>query len=207
MPPLPPITQALLLINVAAFFLDQALGGALTSSLILWPAGSGMFRPWQPVSYAFAHASLAHLLVNMLGLWMFGGDLEERLGQRRYMAFYAICALSGAVLHLLLAPMLGNASAILGASGAVLGLVVGYAMLNPHRRVMLLIPPIPMKARTMAILYAVIEVWSLLPAMVPGVGVLDYLFGNVAHLAHLGGMLGAVLAIRYWQGRTPFRRR
>ena len=207
MPPLPPATQALLLVNVAIYFLDDLLGRTLSAWFVLQPIGSSGFWPWQVVTYAFLHGSFLHLLFNMLGLWVFGSDLELDLGRRRYLALYAMSVLAGAAVHMLLSPVLAAPAAILGASGGIFGLLMAYAMRNPHRTIMLLIPPIPMKARTMAILYGALEVWSLLPSYVPGVSVLNYLMGNVAHLAHLGGMLGAFLTLRWWQQRPPFRRR
>ena len=81
MPPLPPITQALLLINVAAFCIEFFLGSWFTRALALWPVGSGLFLPWQIVSYAFLHGSLMHLFFNMLGLWMFGSELFDGMRQ------------------------------------------------------------------------------------------------------------------------------
>jgi membrane associated rhomboid family serine protease len=84
MPSLPPATQALLLANVAVFFLERLLGGALFGPLALWPIGSGLFWPWQIASYSFLHGSFEHLFFNMLGLWMFGSELEHVWGQKRY---------------------------------------------------------------------------------------------------------------------------
>ena len=99
MPPLPPVTQALLLGNVAVFFLARLLGGGgeLISSLALWPLGSGNFWPWQVVTYAFLHGSFEHLFFNMLGLWMFGSALEQVWGRNRYLQFYFASVLAAAL--------------------------------------------------------------------------------------------------------------
>ena len=95
MPPMPPITQALLLINVAAFCVDLFLGPWFTQLFALWPLGHG-FLPWQVVSYAFLHGSIGHLFFNMLGLWMFGAELERVWGARRFIQFYTASVLAAA---------------------------------------------------------------------------------------------------------------
>jgi membrane associated rhomboid family serine protease len=196
MPPLPPVTQALLLINTGVFCLQFLLGFWLERLLALWPLGSG-FLPWQVLSYAFLHGSFGHLFFNMLGLWMFGSELEQVWGRKRYIQFYVASLLTAALVHLLIAPLLGSQAPVVGASGALFGLLLGYALLFPHRTVMLLIPPVPMKARTLAIVYGALELLF---------GVTGTLQG-VAHFAHLGGMLGGWLMIRYWRGQPPFGRR
>jgi len=205
MPPLPPATQTLLLLNLAIYCLQVVLGNWLQVLLALWPLGSN-FLPFQPVTYAFVHGGWEHLLFNMLGLWMFGGDVELKLGRNRYLTLYFASVLTAAIAQLLLAPLMGSSAPTVGASGALYGLLVGFALLDPDRVIMLLIPPVPMKARTMALIYGAIELYVLLPPFFPGVTFLNYVFGNVAHLAHLGGMLGGLLTIRYWRRQTPFRR-
>jgi membrane associated rhomboid family serine protease len=205
MPPLPPVTQALLLCNLGIYCLQVILGDWLTGLLALWPIGPN-FLPFQPVTYAFLHGGWAHLFFNMLGLWMFGGDLEYKLGRNRYLSLYFASVLTAALAQLLLAPLTGSQAPTVGASGALYGLLVAFAMSDPNRIVMLMIPPIPMKARTMAIVFGLLELYLLLPPFFPGVTFLNYVFGNVAHLAHLGGMLGGFLTVRYWRRQAPFRR-
>jgi len=197
MPPLPPITQALLLINVAAFCIDYVLGGLLTRWFALYPLGNG-FLPWQVVTYAFLHDihNLFHLFFNMLGLWMFGSELERLWGPKRYIQFYAASILTAAAAQLLLTMALGSMVPTVGASGGLFGLLLGFGMMFPNRIIMPLFPPIPMKAKIFVAVF----------------GGLELLFGvtgtmeGVAHFAHLGGMLGGFLMIRYWQGRSPFGR-
>jgi len=195
MPPLPPITQALLLINVAAFCLDFFVGNGLESLFALWPLGAGFF-PWQIVTYAFLHGSFTHLFFNMLGLWMFGADLERLWGPKRYLQFYLASVLSAGLCQLLVSALIGSQVPTIGASGGIFGLLLAFAMMFPNRQVMLLIPPIPMKAKYFVAIYGVIElvtgVWNP--------------YGGVAHFAHLGGMLGGFLMIRFWQRRPPFGR-
>ena len=196
MPALPPITQALLLINVALFAVDVLLGGLLSALFALWPVGSGRFMPWQLVSYGFLHGSIGHLFFNMLGLWMFGAELERIWGGKRYLQFYFACILTAALTQLLVGLIAGGAPTV-GASGALFGLLMAFGMMFPNRIIMPLFPPIPMKAKVFVAVF----------------GGLELLFGvtgtqsGVAHFAHLGGMLGGFLMIRYWRGQAPFGRR
>ena len=196
MPPLPPLTQALILVNVAVFCLDQFLGPWFTALFALWPLGGG-WLPWQPLSYAFLHDGLFHLLFNMLGLWMFGAELERLWGPRRFLVFYGASVLAAAVAQLLVAALLGSPNPTVGASGGLFGLLMAYGMLFPYRTVMLLLPPIPMKARTFVAVFGAIEL--ILGVTAPT--------GGVAHFAHLGGMVGGWLTIRAWRGQAPFGRR
>lgn len=195
MPPIPPLTQALMLACTAIYF-----GGELLRSTVpieywfaLWPLGTGLFQPWQLLSYAFLHGSLTHLVFNMLGLWMFGSELERLWGRKRYAQFLLAGALTAALAQLVFTALSGSQAPTVGASGALYALLLAYGMLFPNRTIMLLIPPIPMKARTFVIVFGSIEL----------------LFGlsgrsGIAHFAHLGGMLGGWLMIRWWRGQAPF---
>jgi membrane associated rhomboid family serine protease len=196
MPSLPPITQALLLINVAAFAIDFVFGRLLTQWLALWPIGHG-FLPFQVVSYAFLHGSIEHLFFNMLGLWMFGGELERVWGAKRFIQFYTASVLAAAGAQLLLTSLLGSIFPTVGASGGLFGLLLAYAMMFPNRTIMPLFPPIPMKAKTFVAIYGGLELLLGVSGTQSG----------VAHFAHLGGMLGGFLMIRYWRGQPPFGRR
>ena len=193
MPPMPPITQALLLANVALFCLDIFVGPWFTQLFALWPLGHG-FMPWQVVTYSFLHGSIGHLFFNMLGLWMFGAELERVWGQNRFIQFYAASVLAAAVLQLLVTAMLGAVGPTVGASGGLFGLLLAFGMMFPNRTIMPLFPPIPMKAKYFVALYGGLEL------------VLGVTGSNtgVAHFAHLGGMLGGYLMIRYWRGQPPF---
>ena len=191
MPPIPPLTKALLLICVAVFSVSTFI--RLELWFALWPLGSGLFLPWQPVSYGFLHGDLLHLSFNMLGLWMFGSELERLWGRPRYAQFLLASLLAAAATQLLVTALSGSNVPTVGASGALFGLLLAFGMLFPNRTIMPLFPPIPMKARTFVIVFGVIEL----------------LFGlsgrsGVAHFAHLGGMLGGFLMIRYWRGQAPF---
>lgn len=196
MPSMPPITQALLLLNVAAFCLQFFVGHVLLRLFALWPIDAG-FMPWQVVSYGFLHGSVGHLFFNMLGLWMFGSELERLWGGRRYLEFYGASVLSAAAAQLLVAALAGSVHPTVGASGGLFGLLLAFGMTFPNRTIIPLFPPIPMKAKVFVAVYGGLEL--LLGFSGSGSG--------VAHFAHLGGMLGGYLMLRYWRGQAPFGRR
>ena len=207
-PRLPPVTKALLIANGVVFVLQSLLGDGRFIAFMLWPLEGGgpfnaapSFMPWQLVTYAFLHGNLPHVAFNMLALAMFGAPLEYTWGQRRYALFYFVCVVGAALCQLAVASWAATQGAgaypTVGASGGIFGLLLAYGMLFPHQRVMLLIPPIPMKARTLVIVYGAIELLLGATGLQPG----------VAHFAHLGGMLFGWLLIRYWRGQPPFGRR
>ena len=195
MPPLPPVTQALLLANVAIFFLGELLGPNLFSTFALWPIGGG-FWPWQIVTYAFLHGNFNHLFFNMLGLWMFGAELEQVWGRNRFIQFYTASVIAAALTQLIVNYALGSAAPTIGASGGLFGLLLAFAMIFPNR-IILLFFVIPLKAKYLVVLYGLLELYQGATVMNSG----------VAHFAHLGGMLGGLLTIRYWRGQVPFGRR
>jgi membrane associated rhomboid family serine protease len=212
---MPPVTKALLIANGLVFLLQQVLGDATFAPFMLWPLGNGgmdllasggdpfnaqSFMPWQLLTYGFLHANLMHVGFNMLALVMFGSPLEYTWGNRRYLAYYLVCVVGAGVCQLLVALWMtrqGYAYPTIGASGGVFGLLFAYGLLFPNQRVMLLIPPIPMKARTLVIVYGALELLLGASGLQPG----------VAHFAHLGGMLFGWLLIRYWRGQPPFGKR
>ncbi len=205
---LPPVTQLLLILNIAVFAIGALLGEQVAMRIdllfALWPwypGGYGselpVFMPWQLVTYAFLHGGLNHIAFNMLALVMFGSPIEYHLGARRYLLFYAVCVIGAGLCQLALASWsVAQGSDIyptVGASGGVFGLLLAYGMLFPNHRVMLLFPPIPMKARTLVIVYGAIELLLGFTGLEPG----------VAHFAHLGGMLFGWLLLRYWRRPRP----
>ncbi|MGY3265183.1 rhomboid family intramembrane serine protease [Lysobacter sp. HA35] len=206
---LPPVTRALLIANVVVFLLQWLAGasafGDVLEMMQLWPIGSGdqygapPFMPWQLVTYGFMHGSFQHLFFNMLALVMFGSQVEHAWGARRYFGYYMTCVIGAALCQLAVGyatmSMGGEAYPTVGASGAIFGLLLAYGMLFPNQRVMLLIPPVPMKARTLVIVYGVLELFMGVTGTMPG----------VAHFAHLGGMLFGWLLILYWRRRPPSR--
>ena len=195
---MPPVTQALLIANVAVFLL-QASGSASLDEFMLWPpSGFGSrFELWQLVTYAFLHGGMAHIFFNMLGLYMFGSEVERLFGSRFYAAYYFGCVLSAALCHLAVTGWMGVPPyPTVGASGGVYGLLLAFGVYFPHRQVLLLIPPVPLPARVFVILFAALELIFGVTGTAAG----------VAHFAHLGGMIGGWLMIQYRRGRFPFRR-
>lgn len=190
-----PITTLLIVANAAIFLLSQG-APALVNAFALWPVGAG-FQPWQLLTYAFLHGSLLHIAFNMFALYMFGRPVERVFGPRRYLIYYLVCALSAAIAQLLTAALTGAVYPTVGASGAVFGLLLAYAIYFPHSRVMLIFPPIPMPARVFVVVYAALELFLGVTGTEEG----------VAHFAHLGGLVGGFIMLRYWRS-TPagFRR-
>lgn len=185
---LPPVTQALIVINALVFLAEALLGSSVATLFALWPLGP-QFMPWQVVTYAFVHAGLPHLLFNMFGVYMFGSDLERVWGPRRYLGYYMTCALSAAATQMGVASLTGAYYPTVGASGAVFGLLLAYAMMFPNRTIMPLFPPIPMRAPVFVTVYGVLE-------LVLGVTGTQ---AGVAHFAHLGGLAGGFLFMRFWK--------
>jgi len=198
---MPPVTTALIVANVAVYLLQTLLPG-LAVPFALWPLGAAQmdprvgFAPWQLVTYAFLHGGLFHLAFNMFALYMFGSAIEQVFGGRRYLAYYTVCVVSAAIAQLVVAALTGGLYPTVGASGGVFGLLLAYGMYFPNNRVMLIFPPIPMRARTFVFVYAAIE-------LVLGVTSSQ---SGVAHFAHLGGLAGGWLMLRYWAGASRMRR-
>lgn len=198
---LPPVTRVLLIANIAVFLVQGFAGDPLIIWFALWPFGAPVytgpdappgFLPWQIVTYSFLHGNSLHLLVNMLGLFMFGSEVERVLGYRRYFTYYLVSVLSAAIAQLVMSALSeGPPYPTVGASGGVFGLLLAYGMFFPHRMVMLIFPPIPMPARVFVIFYAALELY---------LGVTGTQAG-VAHFAHLGGMLGGFVMLRRWRRR------
>ena len=195
---MPPVTQALLIANVAFFFLQNAVP---RDAFMLWPPAAGplgsRFEIWQVVTYSFLHANLAHIFFNMLALYMFGGEIERLVGSRFYAAYYFVAVVSAALTHLVVTSWLGGPPVpTVGASGGVYGLLLAFALYFPHRRVILLFPPIPLPARVFVFGFAALELFFGVTGTAQG----------VAHFAHLGGMVGGWLMIQYRRRHFPFRR-
>ena len=159
---------------------------------------SEYFKPFQIVTHMFMHGNVGHLFFNMFGLFMFGPPLESVWGAKRFLGFYLITGFGALGLHLLATyvemSMMGGSPYLinvpmLGASGAIFGLLAGFGMIFPNATIMLLFPPIPMKAKYFVLIYAVIELF---------LGVSNFNAG-VAHFAHVGGAIFGVLLVLYWR--------
>jgi membrane associated rhomboid family serine protease len=194
------VTRFLIAANILVFVLQQLLGQVLIVKFALWPLGDFFardvegpigFRPWQLVTSAFLHGGVAHLALNMFALYMFGREIERTLGSKRFTVLYSASVLTASVTQLLVVTATGEVYPTLGASGGVFGVLLAFGILFPDRIVVLLFPPIPMRARYFVALYGLVELAQ---------GVLGTQAG-VAHFAHLGGMLGAGIVLYAWRRR------
>ncbi len=194
---LPPITRLLLITNVAIYLLQMVVGDALLIWFALWPLNTPtalgvQFLPWQVLTYGFLHGGLMHIGFNMLALYMFGGQIEQVFGSRRFLIYYLGCVFAAALAQLAIQVFADSPPfPTVGASGGVFGLLLAYGLLFPRHKILLIFPPIPMPAWLFVTLYGLLELY---------LGVTGTQAG-VAHFAHLGGMLGGYLLIRQWRRR------
>ncbi|MDR2885441.1 MAG: rhomboid family intramembrane serine protease [Rikenellaceae bacterium] len=192
----PPAVLNLLIINGLFFMAMKIVPGAgdwLVNNLALYFWQSPYFQPWQPVTYMFLHGSFEHLFFNMFALWMFGRVAEMDMGTRRFLLYYFATGVGAALIQMLVIWAFGSpleySVPTVGASGAVFGLLLSFGMMHPNSMIMLLFPPIPMKAKWFVIGYGVLELFF---------GISGYQ-QNVAHFAHVGGMIFGFLLLRYWK--------
>ncbi|SMO68695.1 rhomboid family intramembrane serine protease [Fodinibius sediminis] len=187
----PPAVKHLLIINGLAFvgLNTPVIGQFLFEYGALWPIGSGRFDFWQLITYMFLHAGFSHIFFNLFALWMFGQAIENYWGTRRFTIYYFLTGIGAALLHMLVGP---GGVPTLGASGAVYGILLAFGMMFPDRPIMLLFPPIPIKAKYFVAGFGAIELISGLSRANSG----------VAHFAHLGGMLVGFILIKYWGMRS-----
>jgi membrane associated rhomboid family serine protease len=185
----PPVIKALLISNVAVWLLTAfilrpfsiagtPLGGdqgLLMQYLALWPFGPN-FYPWQLVTYLFMHGGFTHIFFNMLALWMFGMELENTWGSRRFAIYYLACGLGAAIANLFVSPLIGPGGPTVGASGAVFGILVAFGMLFPDRPIYIYFL-LPVRAKYFVAIYMGMEL--ILGVSSTGDG--------IAHFAHLGG--------------------
>lgn len=182
-----PWVQRLLLANVVVFLFSRGFP-ALIQDLALIPAAIP-FRPWTLVTYMFLHGGFMHILFNMLMLFFFGPRLEERLGSRTFIWFYLTCGVGGAVLSFA-TPF----SMIVGASGAIFGVVVGFARYWPREEIYIW-GVLPVQARVLAIFMVVSSLWAGFAGTRDG----------IAHFAHLGGLVAGWIYLRVWERRRRRR--
>ena len=156
----------------------------------LWPIGSyrAGFYPWQLLTYGFLHGSGMHILFNMFMLWMFGRELAIMMGDKRFLIYYFTGVVGAGIVQLIVASIQGGDYPTVGASGGVFALLLAFGMTFPNRMIMLMFPPIPMKAKYMVILFGLMELYMGVSGSAPG----------VANFAHLGGMLFGFVLLRYW---------
>jgi membrane associated rhomboid family serine protease len=193
---LTPTNKALILANVGVFVLWLLLGNSLVS-FALWPPQSGVFRPWQLLTYGFLHVGWLQLFFNMFALFLFGSEVERLYGARRYLVYYVACIVGGALMCVIIvtAAKLPPSPAI-GASGAVFGLLLSYGMAYPRREIIIFPIPVPIQAWIAVALYAVAELYLGISSI-----------GGVSPFTSLGGMATGFVMIRYWQAKQNRPRR
>lgn len=189
---LPPITLALLLACVAAFFAQQSGNAQIVEQFALWPLGP-RFHIWQLLSHFLLHADVPHLIFNMLGLVTFGRDLERLWGPQRYIQMILVSTLLAGLAQEAMSYATDAHVPAIGASGGIFGLLLAYALTFPYRTILLIFPPIPMPAWVFALIFGGIELFSGITGTMPG----------IAHFAHLGGMLGALILMALWRLEDP----
>ncbi|MEZ5627046.1 MAG: rhomboid family intramembrane serine protease [Rhodocyclaceae bacterium] len=192
---MPPVTRALIIGTALIFLLQMSGGMPFLAPFALWPDPLAVVQaPWTLVSYSFLHGGIGHIFFNMFAVFMFGSELERVFGARRYAMLWFASVLTGALAQVAVGVLFGAQAPVIGASAGVFGLLLSYGVLFPTRRVVLLIPPIPMPAALFVALYGALELFLGVTGLQTG----------VAHFAHLGGMLGGALMLRhFWARRRP----
>ena len=206
----PRVTRNIIIINLIVFVATLINKGFMIENFALFYPTSPYFHWWQIVTHMFMHGNFWHIFFNMYTLYIFGSVVERVIGERKFLLFYFICGLGAAALHtgveaLQAQAMIndvaeGSRKAVesymqlkmtptVGASGAIYGILLGYAMLFPDSRLTLIFPPVTLKAKTMVLVFVGIELLTGISGTSDG----------VAHFAHLGGMLIGYLMIRYWR--------
>lgn len=207
---IPTVTRNLFFVNVIVFAAILINEKFMMSTFALYYPTSHYFHWWQLITHMFMHGGWAHIFFNMWALIMFGSAVEQTIGSRKMLILYFVAGLGAVALHFgtmyleciyfenqMAAGVLSAAQSYatlkvtptVGASGAIYGLLMSYALLYPQNRLTLIFPPISMKAMTWVIIFAVIELFVGIRGIADG----------VAHFAHLGGMLFGWLMIRYWK--------
>jgi rhomboid-like protein len=196
---LPLVVKNILIINVILFIVKSMWEMQIIPQNIdldryldLFPIGTEYFKPHQFITYMFMHADLSHIFLNMLAVYMFGSILESFWGPKRFLNFYLLCGLGAAALQLAISAFNNEYTILLGASGSVFGLLVAFAMMFPNTELQLYFV-IPVKAKYLVIGYALFELYN-------GFFTND----NVAHFAHLGGLVMGIIIMLIWKRNKNF---
>jgi membrane associated rhomboid family serine protease len=200
----PRVIKTLLISNVAIWLLvelffaplrfeGRSLSSFITEYFALWPLGTS-FLPWQPLTYMFMHGGFAHLFFNMLALWMFGMELENTWGSKKFLTYYLLCGLGAGIANMLVAPLIGQLAPTVGASGAVFGILVAFGILFPDRPIYVYFL-LPVRAKYFVAVYMAIELFYGVTGTSDG----------VAHFAHLGGAVVGLIYVMIDRGAIPLR--
>lgn len=206
----PVAVKNIIIINILVMIMTYLNETLMVEKFALFYPTSPFFHWWQPVTHMFMHGGFWHILFNMYTLYIFGSALERVWGPKKFLIFYFVTGIGAAAIHTgvewiqmqnwITQAAEGSQSALvsihqlkmtptLGASGAIYGVLMGYALLYPDSMLVLFFPPIPIKAKWMVLIFAAIE----LVTGVTGTG------GGIAHFAHLGGLIFGFILIRFWK--------
>ena len=207
---MPPVVKNLIIINIIMFIATYIIGDVMYEKFALFFFESPLFKPYQLVTHMFMHGDMWHILFNMYSLFLFGCVLEHIWGGKKFLLFYLVTGIGAALIHsgvmYLEASALesaienGNVMAnidltqiystpTVGASGAIYGLLLAYGMLFPNNVMQLIFPPVALKAKYFVLIFGVLELF---------LGITNS-GGNIAHFAHLGGMIFGYFLIIYWK--------
>lgn len=195
-----PVTKHILAINIILFIATQLNPEFMIRTFAVFYPESPLFRPWQVVTYLFMHGGFMHILFNMYSLWLFGTVLEQSMGSKKYLVFYMLCGLGAVALHFGVEAISFESASMaakldimrtptLGASGAIYGLFLGYAMLYPNSILSFIFPPVSLKAKWMMLIFVGLE-------LVIGISSTS---DGIAHFAHLGGVVMGILLLLFWR--------
>ena len=198
----PPVVKNLLIINCLVYLAVTLIDGVnhfCAEYLQLWwtnAYNAPEFHSYQLITYMFLHAGLGHLFGNMFALWMFGRTLEHEIGSKRFLIYYLVCGVGAALIQRGIASIFNEDLTLLGASGAVMGLLLAFGLMHPNNVIYVMPLPFPIKAKWFVIGYAVLE-------LVLGSSGLST---GIAHFAHIGGMLWGLVLLLVWkkQGKIYF---
>ena len=197
------VVKNLMILNIIAYIATHMTGDFGEEWLLrlsVYYPGSDYFRPYQIVTYMFMHGGFTHIFFNMFALYMFGTPVEMSWGPKKFLFFYLFTGLGALVLQFIVQYVEISQQSIsmeamnipmLGASGAVFGILAAYGMQFPNSIIQLIIPPVRMKAKYFVLIYAALEIFLGMRNFMPG----------VAHFAHVGGALFGFLLIMYWRSR------
>lgn len=215
---LPPVTKNIIIINVIVFLMQNVIPN-FNLNFALHFFKSPDFQAYQLLTHMFMHGGVSHLFFNMFGIYMFGNALEQRMGSQRFFSYFLMTGFGAVILHFIsmyfesysivaqieqayreqaiTSTQYANAylntfSITLGASGALFGVLAGFAMFFPNQRLFLMFIPVPIKAKYFVIFYALYELY---------IGVQNSPGDNIAHFAHLGGALFGYLIIKSWKSK------
>ena len=185
---IPKAVKHIIIINLLMLVLTYLNNPLMSKWFALNPI-SFIWKPWQLVTYMFMHGGFGHLFFNMYTLFIFGSVLENVWGTKKFLTFYFVTGIGAALVNIGVQYLTGSFALTVGASGAIYGILMGYAMLYPDSIMTLLFPPVSLKAKWFVLIFAGIELLT----GISGAGT------GIAHFAHLGGLIFGFLLIMYWK--------